>query len=156
MSQMAETGAQGNAQARTPTQAAVSRTVHPQMLLRLASVTQEVLEEVRRIRPQPAVEDHLRRLHARILAELEQALTPDLYQELRDLVPEIKAGSLEELALAHAEILGWLQGLFQGTQLAIQLETARAFEQHLREQLPVQGEPAAGKVEPKPPDSQYL
>jgi hypothetical protein len=57
--------------------------------------------------------------------------------------------------LLPTETVAWA-GLFQGTQLAIQLETARAFEQHLRQQLPVQGEPAAEKGEPEPRDSPYL
>ena len=102
-----------------------ARAVDPQKLLRIAGVTREVLEEARRIRPEAGAVDHLQRVHGQISRELEESLPPELYDELRDLTPDVRDGSLEELALAHAEILGWLEGLFQGTQLAIQLQAAR-------------------------------
>jgi hypothetical protein len=104
--------------------------IYPQRLLRLASVTHEVLEEARHLRP-PAAVEHLRRLHRQILRELRASLPADLFDELTGLAPEVEDGALGELVLAHAEILGWLEGLFQGTQLAMQLETIRAM-QHLR------------------------
>ena len=132
---------------------ATARMVDPQKLLRVAGVTREVLEEARRIRPEPGAIDHLRRVHGQISRELEGALPPDLYDELKSLTPEIKDGTLEELALAHAEILGWLEGLFQGTQLAIQLQAAQQaaqeMEARVRRGLP---QPA----ERDQPDNRYL
>jgi hypothetical protein len=104
--------------------------IDPQKLLRIAGVTREVLEETRRIGAEPAAVDHLRRVHGQITDELREALPNPLFKELDELTPEVKDGTLEELALAHAEILGWLEGLFQGTQLAIQMQAARAFKQH--------------------------
>jgi hypothetical protein len=125
-------------------------TVDPQRLLRVAGVTREVLEEARRIRPEEGSVDHLRRVLDAIQAELREALPDELYQELDELTPDIRSGTLEELALAHAEILGWLEGLFQGTQLAIQLQAARA----LGEGRP--GPPRPPREEPDSPDSRYL
>src|SRR5256886_4144208 len=122
----------------------------PQRLLRIAGVTREVLEEARRIRPEPGAIDHLRRVHSQIQEELKEALPPALYEELDELTPDIRDGTLEELSLAHAEILGWLEGLFQGTQLAIQLQAARA----LGEGRP--GPPRPPREEPDSPDSRYL
>ena len=115
--------------------------VDPQKLLRIAGVTREVLEEARRIRPEPGAVEHLRQVHARITDELRDSLPEPLYQELDDLTPDPdpKGSSLEELGLAHAEILGWLEGLFQGTQLAIQLQAAHAAAQlqdRMRRPLP--------------------
>ncbi|TMK81460.1 MAG: DUF2587 domain-containing protein [Actinobacteria bacterium] len=124
--------------------------VDPQRLLRVAGVTREVLEEARRIRPEEGSVDHLRRVLDAIQAELREALPDELYQELDELTPDIRSGTLEELALAHAEILGWLEGLFQGTQLAIQLQAARA----LGEGRP--GPPRPPREEPDSPDSRYL
>src|SRR5438128_7505092 len=118
----------------SPTEAA---TVDPQKLIRVASVTREVLEEARRIRPEAGAVDHLRRLHEKIHDELKETLPPELFEEFDELTPDIKEGSLEELALGHAEILGWLEGLFQGTQIAMQLQAMRAFsEAQRRGQLP--------------------
>src|SRR5438128_10838003 len=122
----------------------------PQRLLRIAGVTREVLDEARRVRPESGAVDHLRRVHAQIQEELKEALPASLYDELDELTPEIHDGSLEELSLAHAEILGWLEGLFQGTQLAIQLQAARA----LGEGRP--GPPRPPREEPDSPDSRYL
>jgi hypothetical protein len=125
----------------------------PQRLLRIAGVVREVLEEARRIRHEPAAVDHLRRVHGQITQELREALPPQLFEELDDLTPEIRDGSLEELALAHAEILGWLEGLFQGTQLALQYQAAQAMER-IRRPLPAhQREQSEG---PESEDNRYL
>jgi len=110
--------------------------VDPQKLIRIASVTREVLEEARRIRPESGAVDHLKRLHEQIHDELKGSLPPDLFEEFDELTPDIKEGSLEELALGHAEILGWLEGLFQGTQIAMQLQAMRAFSDAQRRGLP--------------------
>jgi len=127
--------------------------VDPQKLLRIAGVTREVLEEARRIRPDAGAVDHLNRVHDVITKELHEALPEQLYEELDELTPDIRHGTLEELALAHAEILGWLEGLFQGTQLAIQLQAARALGEQSPRRLPPASEedPERGL-----PDSRYL
>ena len=124
----------------------------PQRLLRIAGVTREVLEEARRIRPEPGAVDHLRRVHAQITEELRQALPPPLWRELDELTPDVKDGTLEELSLAHAEILGWMEGLFQGTQLAIQAQAAQALDR-MRRPLPQE---AGGEPPDSSRDNRYL
>jgi hypothetical protein len=128
-----------------------TRALDPQRLLRIAGVTREVLDEARRIRPEAGAVDHLQRVLDRICHELHEALPPDLYQELDELTPGVRNGSLEELALAHAEILGWLEGLFQGTQLALQLQAAQAIAGRPSRQRPQLEDPDADR-----PGSQYL
>lgn len=125
----------------------------PQRLLRIAGITREVLEEARRIRPEEGAVDHLRRVHVQISNELHEALPEELWDELDELTPEIRDASLEELAMAHAEILGWLEGLFQGTQLAMQLQAVKAFQDRSRRRLAAD-EPGPGG--PELPDSRYL
>src|SRR5437867_5830093 len=131
---------------------APGHTLDPQRLLRIAGVTREVLDEARRIRPEAGAVDHLRRVHGQIYNELKEALPPELYEELDDLTPDVRDGSLEELALAHAEILGWLEGLFQGTQLALQVQATRALDQMRRPSLP-RDRRGGDRDEP---DSRYL
>ncbi|HYT79874.1 MAG TPA: proteasome activator [Actinomycetota bacterium] len=133
---------------------APGHTLDPQRLLRIAGVTREVLDEARRIRPEASAVDHLRRVHGQIYNELKEALPPELYEELDDLTPDVRDGSLEELALAHAEILGWLEGLFQGTQLALQVQAAQALER-VRQPLPPRRD-ARGEQDADAPDSRYL
>jgi hypothetical protein len=131
----------------------------PQRLLRIAGVTREVLEEARRIRPEAGAVDHLRRVHDQIVDELKEALPGELYRELEDLTPGIRDGTLEELALAHAEILGWLEGLFQGTHLAMQMQAAQALQRRIPGRLPGQpapdGGPSTGTGEDRS-DGRYL
>src|SRR5436309_8467901 len=131
----------------SPTEAVV---VDPQKPIRIASVTREVLEEARRIRPEAGAVDHLKRLHQKIHEELKDSLPKDLFDEFDELTPDIKEGSLEELALGHAEILGWLEGLFQGTQIAMQLQAMRAFQDAQRRAL-AEGRPAPQGPEDLPP-----
>jgi Protein of unknown function (DUF2587) len=141
--------------AQGPTEAV---SVDPQRLIRIASVTREVLEEARRIRPEAGAVDHLKRLHEKIHDELKEALPPELFEEFDELTPDIKEGSLEELALGHAEILGWLEGLFQGTQIAMQLQAMRAFSEQQRRAL-AEGQPQAGGPDlpgPRARDPRYL
>jgi hypothetical protein len=134
-----------------PPSAAPAGSFDPQRLLRVAGVTREVLEEARRIGSDAVALDHLKRVLERIRGELHQALPPELYEELDGLTPDVRAGgSLEELTLAHAEILGWLGGLFQGTQLALQLQALQARQPAPRTELP--GSPPAREQ----PDSTYL
>lgn len=123
--------------------------IDPQRLLRIAGVTREVLEEARRIRPHAdeGAVAHLRRVHQQITDELREALPPELYAELDELTPEVKDATVEELTLAHAEILGWLEGLFQGTQLALQIHALQAAERP-SQPSPPPAEPESG--------SQYL
>ncbi|HJP66167.1 MAG TPA: proteasome activator [Actinomycetota bacterium] len=129
--------------------------IDPQRLLRIAGVTREVLDEARRIRPEAAAVAHLREVHAQITNELREALPSELFKELDELTPEIRDGTLEELALAHAEILGWLEGLFQGTQMAIQMHAAQALQQQHRHQQP--GALPSSPAEPaREADSRYL
>src|SRR5437667_2831813 len=127
-------------------------TVDPQRLLRIAGVTREVLDEARRIRPEAGAVEHLKQVHARITQELREALPPELWEELDELTPDVRDGTLEELSLAHSEILGWLEGLFQGTQLALQLQAARAFG----EQAGRRGLEPSPRDEQEGPDSRYL
>ncbi len=133
---------------------APGHSLDPQRLLRIAGVTREVLDEARRIRPEAGAVEHLRRVHGQIYNELKEALPPELYEELDDLTPDVRDGSLEELALAHAEILGWLEGLFQGTQLALQVQAAQALER-VRQPLPPRRDDR-GEQDPDAPDSRYL
>ena len=142
----------GGQQPQSPAEAVA---IDPQKLIRIASVTREVLEEARRIRPEAGAVDHLKRLHETIHEELKEALPPELFEEFDELTPDIKEGTLEELALGHAEILGWLEGLFQGTQIAMQLQAMRAFSEQQRRGLP--GAPPEGPMQPRDGrDPRYL
>lgn len=121
-------------------------TIDPQRLLRIAAVAREVLAEARRVTPEPSTLDHLHRIHDRICGELQASLPPQLYEELSALTPDITEDSIQELLLAHAEIIGWLEGLFQAVQVAL----AQSRVQESPREAP---EPSAL---PERPDPRYL
>jgi hypothetical protein len=129
-----------------PTGAQTRVTIDPQRLLRIAAVAREVMAEARRVTPEPGMVNHLHRMHERICGELQASLPPQLYEELSALTPEITEESLQELLLAHAEIIGWLEGLFQAVQLALA-------QPRIQESVPEVPEASAG---PDRPDPRYL
>ncbi len=124
----------------------------PQKLLRIAGLTREMVEGTRRVQADERTTQYLREVLDRVCQELREALPDELYRELDELTPDLREGSfIEELTLANAEILGWLQGLFQGTQLAIQLH---ALQQH--KAAPDPDPDPRREPEPNASDSQYL
>lgn len=123
----------------------------PGKLLRIAVMVREMLEEVRRAPLDEDAREHLTQIHQRVLQELRSGLSGPLAEELdRITLPFAGDGvpSEAELRIAHAQLLGWLEGLFQGIQAAIatqQMAMASQLEEMRRRALP-SGEPEA---EPK-------
>ena len=94
---------------------------HPTKLIRIASMTRAMLDEVRHA---PLDEGGRRRLadvHSRSLDELREVLSPDLLDEFNEImVPLNDTGVTEaELRLAQAQLIGWLEGLFHGIQASL-------------------------------------
>jgi hypothetical protein len=65
--------------------------------------------------------DRLRTIDTQTIRELKTALTPDLRDELQRLTPPLTSHtglSDTELRIAHAQLVGWLEGLLTTTQTA--------------------------------------
>ncbi len=96
---------------------------HPRdKVMRLATMTTQLLDEVRTQPLDTAGLDRLRTIDTQIIGELLTDLSPDLRQELQRLaLPITRHTELSdaELRLAHAQLVGWLQGLLQTTQTAL-------------------------------------
>jgi predicted XRE-type DNA-binding protein len=89
---------------------------------RIATMTARLLDEVHTETMDAASLDRLRTIDIHIIDELVTDLTPDLREELQRLVlPLTRHTELSdsELRLAHAQLVGWLQGLLQTTQTAL-------------------------------------
>jgi hypothetical protein len=138
----------------------------PAKLLRIAVMVRELLEEVRRAPVDDHARQHLRDIHSKVMAELKTGLSGALAEELdRISLPLPAAGvpSESEIRLAQAQLLGWLEGLFQGIQAAIATQQLAAQAQLMemrRRGLPPGTEPEApseqpGSSEGRPP-GQYL
>jgi hypothetical protein len=93
----------------------------PTKLIRIASMVRTMLDEVRRAPLDDAGRRRLREIHERSLHELEDVLSPDLRQELTEVVLPLhdETPSESELRLAQAQLVGWLEGLFHGIQATL-------------------------------------
>ena len=111
----------------------------PAQLLRIGAMLRELLEEVRRASPDDAGRKRLREIYDRALSVLKAGLSEDLQQELEAFAAPLAAQASEsEIRIAQAQLLGWLEGLFQGIQAALwaQQMEARAQLDGMRRGLP--------------------
>ena len=124
--QAAETA--GEASAETLTEEASEQISSPTKLIRIASMVRTMLDEVRRAPLDDAGRKRLKEIHERSLEELESVLSPDLQQELSEVVLPLTSDdpTESELRLAQAQVVGWLEGLFHGIQATLFTQQAAA------------------------------
>lgn len=126
---------------------------HPAKLLRIASMVRELQEELRRDTLDEAGVDKLREVQERIVGELQDVLSEGLREELSSLAAPAGADATEsELRVVQAQLLGWLEGLFQGIQAAVFTQQMQARSQ--LEQMQRRNAAAAGQQAPA--GGQYL
>ena len=131
----------------------------PAKLIRIASMVRELLGEVRQFSPDEAGRKRLREVYERALAELREGLSEGLQQELDTLtIPLEGTPSESEIRLAQAQLVGWLEGLFQGIQAALWTQHMQAqaqFEEMRRRGVPL-GLPSGGDDGRRGGTGQYL
>ncbi|MFI7077647.1 MULTISPECIES: bacterial proteasome activator family protein [unclassified Micromonospora] len=115
----------------------------PAKVMRIGSMIKQLLEEVKAAPLDDASRHRMREIHERSIVELKEGLAPELREELERLslpFAEDQAPSEGELRIAHAQLVGWLEGLFHGIQAAlvaqqmaarVQLEQMRSGRQAL-------------------------
>jgi hypothetical protein len=93
----------------------------PSKLLRIASMTRAMLEEVREAPLDDAGRSRLLSIYERSLEELKGVLSEDLREELDAVFVPIdeESPSEAELRIAQAQLVGWLEGLFHGIQASL-------------------------------------
>jgi hypothetical protein len=128
----------------------------PAKLVRIASMIRELLQDVRQSTPDEAGRKRLREIYQRAVTALKEGVSKDLQDELDTLVLPLGDNPTEsEIRLAQAQLVGWLEGLFQGIQAALwtQHMQARAEIEEMRRRrgLP----PGRGDGGPRDP-GQYL
>ncbi|TML64341.1 MAG: DUF2587 domain-containing protein [Actinobacteria bacterium] len=127
----------------------------PAKVLRIGSMTKELLEEVRRAPLDEAGRIRLREIYETSVRELADVLSGDLRDELSRLSLSFgeEAPSEAELRVAQAQLVGWLEGLFHGIQATIFAQQMAARAQ--LEELQRRGLPAPRGDQP-PPGGTYL
>ena len=127
----------------------------PGKLMRIAVMLREMQEEVRRAAPDEAGRERLKTLHERALSGLCDVLSPDLQEELSSLVLPFEEGtpSESEILIGQAQLVGWLEALFQGIQMTLfnqQMQARAQFEQMRKRGLPPGATPTEGGAEGGP------
>jgi hypothetical protein len=143
----------------------------PTKVMRIGTMIKQLLDEVRSAPLDEAARTRLAEVHARSIRELEDGLSPELVAELRRLTLPLSddgvAPSDAELRVAHAQLVGWLEGLFHGIQTAIvaQRMATQAQLAQARHALPPgvtlsgrpgPGQPPEGEGDVRPTPGQYL
>jgi hypothetical protein len=128
---------------------------HPAKVMRIGTMVRQLLDEVRQAPLDEASRKRLSDIYHRAIDELGEVLSPELREELGEFAPVFEQGtapSESELRIAHAQLVGWLEGLFHGIQatlVAQQMEARSQLEEMRRRGLP------RPDGEPRPP-GQYL
>ena len=129
----------------------------PAKVMRIGTMIKQLLEEVRATDLDDASRRRLSDIHAASLRELEAALSPELRSELARMIEPFDEASTPtegELRIAHAQLVGWLEGLFHGIQTALvaQQLAAKMQLQSMRRGLPA----GSGAGSTDPTTGQYL
>lgn len=92
----------------------------PSKLIRIASMTRAMLDEVREAPLDDAGRSRLVGIYEGSIDELKEVLSEDLIDELDAVfVPITEDPSEAELRVAQAQLVGWLEGLFHGIQASL-------------------------------------
>ncbi len=113
----------------------------PTKLMRIAVMLREMQEEVRRADPDESGRQRLKDVQRRAFGEMRSVLSEDLQGELDNLVIRFdeEVPTESEVRIAQAQLIGWLEGLFQGIQAAVfnqQLQARQQLEQMRGRGLP--------------------
>ncbi len=135
----------------------------PGKVMRIGRMISRLLDEVKDAPLDEASRTRLREIYDQSIEELAGGLSEDLSQELHRIVlpfAQEAAPSDAELRIAQAQLVGWLEGLFQGLQTALVAHqlTARINDQSgqgLRVAIP-QSDPGSSETSPTLGTGMYL
>jgi len=152
---MADSPAQPTEQTAPPAQGVQPEVVveeatisEPSKLIRIASMTRAMLDEVRQAPIDEGGRARLVAVHQRSIDELRGILSADLLDEFNEVFLPVSGESAtpSELRIAQAQLIGWLEGLFHGIQASL-LSQQMAAQAQLQE---MQRRAQLGKGEEQP------
>ena len=94
----------------------------PAKVMRVGTMIKQLLEEVRAAPLDDAARARLRAAYSSSIKELADGLAPELRDELDRLTLPFSEDSVPsdaELRIVHAQLVGWLEGVFAGLQTAL-------------------------------------
>ena len=133
----------------------------PAKVMRIGTMIKQLLEEVRSAPLDDPSRLRLREILSQSVRELEEALAPELRDELNRLSSPFAADTTPsdaELRIAQAQLVGWLEGVFHGIQTALfaQQMAARAQLEEMRRRALPSGQGPAAQQDFRPGGGQYL
>jgi hypothetical protein len=113
----------------------------PGKIMRIGTMIRTLLEEARSAELDERGRDRLRDIYETSVSELASTLSADLQAELARLTSPFADDNVPsgpELRVAQAQLVGWLEGLFQGIQATMFAQQMAARQQldQIRHQLP--------------------
>ena len=141
----------------------------PAKLIRLGTMLQTMLTELKDTETDDAGVHRLAQIHTETIDELGEILSDDLHEELLEFNKccDSAKPSEGEVRVAQAQLVGWIQGLLRGMQATATAQAQMAQQQMMMMQAQMQqravGGPAQGGPPQQPrgagpavPDSGYL
>ncbi len=103
----------------------------PSRLIRIASMTRAMLDEVRQAEVDEPGRRRLAEIYTNSLEQLRESLSDDLQDELESIFQPLhkEETSESELRIVQAQLVGWLEGLFHGIQASLFSQQAAAAAQ---------------------------
>jgi hypothetical protein len=105
----------------------------PAKLLRIGHMLRALQGELHREEVNAASRERLRQIHSTAVREIDATLSGALKDELGAFTLPLEEHddppTEAELRVAHAQLIGWLEGLFQGIQAAIASQQLEAHQQ---------------------------
>lgn len=103
----------------------------PARLIRIASMTRAMLDEVRQAELDDAGRARLMQIYTSSMSQLRDSLSDDLQNELDEMFGPLEGADVteSELRIVQAQLVGWLEGLFHGIQASIFSQQAAAAAQ---------------------------
>ena len=121
----------------------------PARLIRIASMTRAMLDEVRQAELDDAGRARLTQIYSSSMNQLRDSLSDDLQVELDEMFGPLEGSQVSEseMRIVQAQLVGWLEGLFHGIQASIfsQQAAAAAQVEEMRRRLSLEGGTDSGR-----------
>jgi len=130
----------------TPSAAPQPDVTDPAKLIRLGTMLQTMLTELKDSETDAAGVQRLAQIHHETIEELSEILSDDLHEELLEFNDccGSETPSESEMRVAHAQLVGWIQGLLRGMQATATAQAQMAQQQMMMMQAQAQQRGLAG------------
>jgi hypothetical protein len=124
----------------TPTAGPQPDVTDPAKLIRLGTMLQTMLTELKDTETDAASLKRLAQIHHETIDELGEILRDDLHEELLEFNDccGTETPSESEMRVAHAQLVGWIQGLLRGMQATATAQAQMAQQQMMMMQAQMQ------------------